>query len=112
MPSATEAASNGDTVDGSVISDAVATVPTGLGGRKRPQDEHAVMEYDGEELEHKTQKISSIFFGIGSEDIVGEMSPPSSMTKNCKRWRVSTRRLWKTVAVSYIYERRGRATKT
>ena len=32
------------------------------------------MEYDGVDLEHKTQRISSICFGIGSNDIAGEIN--------------------------------------
>ena len=33
-----------------------------------------MMEYDGAEVEHKTQRISSICFGIGSDDIAGEIN--------------------------------------
>ena len=57
-----------------VISDVVATTPVASSGTKRPQDEHAMMDYDGMEVETKTQRISSICFGIASDDITGEIN--------------------------------------
>ena len=57
-----------------VICDVASPMPTVSGGTKRPQENHATMDYDGAEMETKTQRISSICFGIGSEDISGEMS--------------------------------------
>ena len=60
--------------DGShVISDTVLEEPRGV-GTKRPQEDHASMEYDGSEVEVKTQRISAICFGIGSDDITGEIN--------------------------------------
>ena len=74
MPPASETVPSGDAGGDNVISDEVATMPASPGGIKGSQEDHAVMEYDGAELEHKTQKISSICFGIGSVDNAGEIN--------------------------------------
>ena len=66
--------STGESGSDNVISDVVATTPVVSGGTKRPQDDHAMMDYDGAEVETKTQRISSICFGIGSDDITGEIN--------------------------------------
>ena len=60
-----------------VISNTVtpASVPTG--GTKRTQEEHASMEYDGAEVEAKTQRISSICLAVASDDITGEVDAAS-----------------------------------
>lgn len=61
-------------VGGDVISDVAPTNPRVSGGMKRPQEDHAAMEYDGSEVEVKAQRSSSICLGIGSDDITGEMN--------------------------------------
>ena len=57
-----------------VISDVASPMPTASGGTTRPQEEHATMDYDGSEVETKTHRISSICFGIGSDDVTGEIN--------------------------------------
>ena len=60
-----------------VISNTVtpASVPTR--GTNSPQEEHASMEYDGAEVETKTQRISSICLAVASDDIIGEVDAAS-----------------------------------
>ena len=57
-----------------VISDVASPMPTVSGRTKRPQENHATMEYDGAEMETKAQRKSSICFGIGSDDVTGEIN--------------------------------------
>ena len=57
-----------------VISDVASPVPVASGGTKRPQEDHATMDYDGSEVETKTQRISAICLGIGSDDVTGEIN--------------------------------------
>ena len=66
-------ASVSGSLGGNVISDVVTTLPVPAGGTKRPQEDHASMDYDGTEVEAKAQRISSICLGIGSDDITGEI---------------------------------------
>ena len=63
----------GNPESGNAISDVVTTVPCPGGGTKRPQEDHASIDYDGAEVEANTQRISSICLGIGSDDITGEV---------------------------------------
>ena len=51
-------------VEGVVISDDAVADARISGGVKRNQEDHATMEYDGSEVEVKSQRISSIHFGI------------------------------------------------
>jgi len=57
-----------------VFSDVATPTPAAGGGTKRPQEDHAMMDYDGAEVETKTQRISSICFGIGGDDVTGEIN--------------------------------------
>ena len=57
------------------VSSAAATpTPAAGGGTKRPQEDNAMMDYDGAEVEAKTQRNSSICFGISSDDVTGEIN--------------------------------------
>ena len=64
----------GGQADGNVISDVVSPEPREGNGAKRPQDDHATMEYDGAEVETKTQRISSIYLSTGRDDVTGEIN--------------------------------------
>ena len=57
-------------MEGVVISDDAAADARASGGVKRNQEDHATMEYDGSEVEVKSQRISSIHFGIGSGSVL------------------------------------------
>ena len=61
-------------MEGNVISDVVSPEPRAGSGTKRPQEDHATMEYDGAEVETKTQRISSIYLSMGSDDVTGEIN--------------------------------------
>ena len=64
----------GGQAEGNVISDVASPGSSAGGGTKRPQEDHATMEYDGAEAETKTHRISSIYLRMGSDDITGEIN--------------------------------------
>ena len=59
---------------GNVISDVVSPGPRAGDGTKRPQEDHATMDYDGADGETKTQRTSSIYVDMGSDDVTGEIN--------------------------------------
>ena len=65
-----------EAVDGGAIPGTADRTQGNVGGGERFLEEHVVIEYDGTEIEHKSQRISSIRLGIGSDDISGELNVP------------------------------------